>query len=149
MTKEADIIAGWQMVIELIDSGSVADIQTLRAILDHWSNGYANSRVMLSVEHMRTIYRVLSLPKNVTKGDWDSLSLHELFQLKEKELQEFKDEVILYTSGMGNIARVESEGGDISAFVAMIVDKCRKIEEVKIKLAHDHASAMMEAQQTI
>lgn len=71
------------------------------------------------------MWRVLSHPKNRSKGGWDNLSSYELLQLAEQEMDELRAAVWGYEQCVTGGDKVESEAADVSAYVAMVADRCR------------------------
>jgi len=84
-------------------------------------------RLILTIRHARAMWRVLSHPKNSRKGSWHHLTVYDLYQCAEQEMRELKAAAWQYEHGNGSVRRVEDEAADVSAYVAMLVDKCRSI----------------------
>ena len=82
-------------------------------------------RLLLTLRHARAMWRVLSHPKNRSKGGWDHLSAYDLLQYAEQEMEELRATVWGYEQNVVGPDRVESEAADVSAFVAMVADRCR------------------------
>lgn len=84
------------------------------------------NRLLLTLRHARAMWRVLSNPKNVRKGDWHMMQAMTLYRLAEIEMKELKHALWEFSHGECTIGHVESEAADVSAFVAMIADRCRR-----------------------
>lgn len=82
-------------------------------------------RLVLVLRHARAMWRVLSHPKNISKGGWDGLPAYDLLRLAEQEMEELRAAVWGYEQSAVGADRVESEAADVSAFVAMVADRCR------------------------
>ena len=80
---------------------------------------------MLTIRHAIAMWRVLSHPKNSRKGSWHHLTVYDLYQCAEQEMCELKAAAWQYEHGNGSARRVEDEAADVSAYVAMLADKCR------------------------
>lgn len=82
-------------------------------------------RLLLTLRHAVAMWRVLSHPKNRNKGGWDHLTAYELLELADREMEELRSAVWGYEQCVVGPDRVESEAADVSAFVAMVADRCR------------------------
>lgn len=87
------------------------------------------SRVLLTLHHTWYVWRVLSHPKNRSKGTWRNLTAYELVKLARRELEEVEAAVWMHNTeryGKYGSHRVSLECGDLGAFAAMISDVCKK-----------------------
>lgn len=83
------------------------------------------ARLSLTLRHALALWRVLNHPKNRKKGGWDHLSAHGLLICAEQEMEELRAAAWGYEQGVMKAAQVESEAADVSAYVAMVADRCR------------------------
>lgn len=83
---------------------------------------------MLTVRHTWFVWRVLSHPKNRSKGTWRNMDAYTLITLAKRELEEVEAAVWMHNTnryGSYGSKRVALECADLSAFAAMISDVCR------------------------
>lgn len=83
------------------------------------------NRLFLTVRHTIAIWRVLSHPKNRSKGTWRNTPVYQLIDLAKRELEEVEAAIWAYNRGVGSSEHISLECGDVSAFMAMIADVCR------------------------
>ena len=86
------------------------------------------SRALLVIRHAWQMYRNLTLPRNVAKGDWGDQTPHELLRLLMIEYEELFVALWELKSGKGTAQRVAEEAADLSAFAAMLADNARRAE---------------------
>ena len=86
------------------------------------------SRAMLVIRHAWQMYRNLTLPRNLAKGDWRELSQQELLRLAMVEYEELFVACWELECGKGTAQRVAEEAADLSDFAAMIASNARRAE---------------------
>jgi hypothetical protein len=85
-----------------------------------------DDRIRLADDHREAMLGVLTLPKNADKGGWHDMPVDELLQLLDGEIEEFYAALWGFRHHGEPLDRVIAEAGDCSAFIAMIVDNCKK-----------------------
>lgn len=83
------------------------------------------ARLKLAIDHAQAMHKTLTLPKNMQKGHWSGIEINDLVDHLQREVEEFHAALWAFIFHGGSIEAVESEGSDISSFVAMIVDNLR------------------------
>ena len=87
------------------------------------------ARLLLVIRHAYAMWCVLSLPKNRAKGSWKNIPPRELYDLAEREMEEVKAVLWAYCTaryGDQTCKHIRLETADVSAFMAMLADNCRK-----------------------
>ena len=88
-------------------------------------------RALLVLRFALSMWKVLNLPKNASKGDWRIHSLRELLDLLEREREELFVACWQMECGKGGAQRVIEEAADLGAFAGFIADKARAMELTK------------------
>lgn len=85
-------------------------------------------RLLLVIRHAIWMWRVLSLPKNRSKGCWLGDPVGKHLESAYVEMAELDEAVRRFTfrPSQETYRRVASEAADVSAFLAMLTDVCRR-----------------------
>lgn len=83
-------------------------------------------RAALVARHALAMWRALSHPKNAAKGHWGEIPPCTLFQLATAEMQELAEAMSFHAKGRTTPHRVEEEAADVSAYLSMLVDNCKR-----------------------
>lgn len=124
---DAGIYTGWALVVEMIERGDHASLESLAdSLRSRYQNQAIDDRMQLVINHAGAMYRTLNLPKNAAKGGWQDMTPYDLVAKLQEEVGELIGAAWGWQLHGRPVERVESEAADVSNVAAMIVDVCRR-----------------------